>query len=367
MGVPFRPDGSGPQSAVLQELARLWEQAAHRRAAIGERLTQRWLAETSGVPEGTISDWATGAHQPRDLDKLTAVGRTLAAAAGETPLTSVAWSKLLEADRLRRPTRATDEDDPVIAAFRRHHHTKPVLSELVVDADPPRPVWGNGTMLVITLATRHGEVHLHEMRPVVHLRQSPRRACFGLTGSYAAGVVPSRIFTLDLDPVPALLKAEDEHAGATFKITPTDSEEFRVTISATKAEVSFHLEIDWTCLGRSGTTVINNNGKPFEIYPGRHSDLDWGCGGRHKRGCPAERLAASSSQGRVRWFDKSSGLGFIIPDGGGADLYFHRKSLVPGSARHLPPEGELPREGDLVAYEVERTKFEPRAVRVRFR
>jgi cold shock CspA family protein len=276
-------------------------------------------------------------------------------------LTSFAWSKLLEADRVNRPPHTTDEDDPVIATVRRHHLTKPVLSELVVDDDPPRPVWRSGAMLVITLATRHGEVHLHEMRPVVHLRQPPRRACFGLTGSYAAGVVPSRIFTLDLDPVPALLKAEDEYAGSTFKITPTDSEEFRVTISAIKAEVSFHLEIDWTCVGRNGTTVINNYGKPFEVYPAGHRDLDWGCGGRHKSGCPAERLAATSSQGRVRWFDKSSDSGFIIPDSGGADLYFHRKSLVPGGVRRLPCGG------DLVAYEVERTKFEPRAVRVRFR
>jgi cold shock CspA family protein len=105
--------------------------------------------------------------------------------------------------------------------------------------------------------------------------------------------------------------------------------------------------------------VIDNGGKPFEIYPGQHSDLDWGCGGRHKRGCPAERLAASSLQGRVRWFDASTESGFIIPDCGGADLRFHRTSLVPGSA------GRLPRKGDPVAYEVERTRFEPRTVRVR--
>jgi cold shock CspA family protein len=354
MGVPFRPDGSGPQSAVLRELARLWEQAAHRRAAIGEGLTQRWLAETSGVPEGTISDWATGTHQPRDLDRLTAVGRALATAAEEPPLTTVAWSKLLGPGPVKR------QDDPVIATVRRHHLTKPVLSELVVDDDPPRPVWRSGAMLVITLATRHAEVHLHEMRPVVHLRQPPRRACFGLTGTYAAGVVPSRIFTLDLDPVPALLTAEDEYAGATFRITPGDSEEFRITISATQTEVSFHLEIDWTCSDRSGTKVINNGGKPFKVYPGGHSDLGWGCGGRHKRGCPAERLAASSSRGRVRWFDASADSGFIIPDCGGADLYFHRTSLVPASA------GRLPREGDPVAYEVKRTRFEPHAVRVRF-
>ena len=216
-------------------------------------------------------------------------------------------------------------------------------------------------MLVITLEARpERAVVLQRMRPVVGPRQPPRRACFGLTGTRVAGVVPPRMFTLDLDPDPPLLKAEDRGADFPFKISLTDVEQFRVTISAAEAEASFHLEIDWTCAGRRGITVINNGGKPFEVYPGGHSDLDWGCGGRHKRECPAERLAASSNRGQVRWFDASIDSGFIIPDCGGADLYFHRTSLVPGNA------GRLPRAGDLVAYEVERTRFEPRAVRVRF-
>jgi cold shock CspA family protein len=352
-----------PRSAVREELARLWGQAVHRQAAIGgERLTQEWLAEASGVPRATISSWSTGASLPRSLDQLTAVGDVLAEAAGETPLTSREWSRLQDADGPKGPTRSVGEDEPVIATIDRHPLTKPHFSELVVDADPPRLVWRSGVMLIITLEARpERAVVLHGMRPVVDSpRQPPRRACFGLTGSYAAGRVPPRMFTLDLDPDPALLKAKDEDADFPFKISATDVEQFRVTVSATEAEVSFHLEIDWTCAGRRGITVIGNGGKPFEVYPGGHSDLDWDCGGRHKRGCPAERLAASSTRGRVRWFDASIDSGFIIPDCGGADLYFHRTSLVPGSA------GRLPREGDLVAYEVERTRFEPHAVRVRF-
>lgn len=365
MGTPFRPDGSRSRSAVLEVLARLWNQAAHRHAAIGgERLTQRRLAQTSGVPLSTINSWATGASLPRDLDQLTAVGLALATAAGEAPLTSVEWSRLLNADQLNGISRVAGEDDPVIATIYRHPLTKPVFSELMVDADPPRPVWRSGTMLVITLEARpERAVVLHGMRPVVVSRRPPRPACFGLTGSYAAGVVPPRMFALDLDSDPAMLRAEDDDFDVDLKISPTDVEQFRVTISAAEAEVSFRLEIDWTCVGRRGTTVIDNGGKPFEIYPrtNRHSDLNWGCGGRHKRGCPAERLAASSTRGQVRWFDESAESGFIIPDCGGADLYFHRTSLVSGSASRLP------REGDPVAYEVERTRFEPRAVRVRFR
>lgn len=363
MGAPFRPDGPRYQSAVLEVLARLWDQASHRRAAVGERLTQSWLAKTSGVPLATINSWATGASLPRDLDQLTAVGDTLATAAGEAPLTAAEWSRLLNTDRLNGDFRAVGEDDPVITTIKRHYLTKPVFNELVVDANPPRTVWRSGAMLIITLEARPTRaVVLDGIRPVVDLRQPPRRACFGLTANYAAGVVPPRMFTLDLDPEdPALLKAENELADFPFKISTTDVEQFRVTISATEAEVSFRLELDWTCAGRTGTTVIDNDGKPFEIYPDGHSDLNSRCGHRHKRECPAERLAASSTRGRVRWFDESSDSGFIIPDCGGADLYFHRTSLVPGSA------GRLPRAGDLVSYDVERTRFEPRAVRVRFR
>lgn len=362
LGTPFRPDGPVPRSAVREELARLWEQAVHRQAAIGgERLTQKWLAEASGVPRATVSSWSTGASLPRSLDQLTAVGDVLAEAAGETPLTSREWSRLQDADE-PRPTRTVSEDDPVMATFRRHPLTKPHFSELVVDADPPRSVWRSGIMLILNLEARPDRaVFLHGMHPVVHDRQPPRPACFGLIDARVAGVVPPQMFTLDLDSDPALLTAENfDWDAADLTITPKRPAQFRVTVSAVEAEVFFHLEIDWTCDRRSGRTVIDNGGKPFEVYPGGHSDLDWGCGGRHKRECPAERLSASSTRGRVRWFDASIDSGFIIPDCGGADLYFHRTSLVPGSA------GRLPHEGDQVAYEVKRTRFEPHAVRVRF-
>lgn len=333
-----------------------------------------------GLSDSSLSDWLGGKSvpsNPRTLRFLVEFLEPQAAKRAGYQRRGVSWWENLRqrARREKRPAGSAmrarivkeahlqvPQSDPVIATTRRHGLTKPVLSELVVDAAPPRPVWRSGTMLVINLESRpERAVFLDGMRPVMDSRQPPRQTCLGLTGSYAAGVVPPRMFTLDLDPDPALLKAEDERADFPFKISATDVEQFRVTISATEAEVCFHLEIDWTCAGRTGTTVIDNEGKPFEIYPDRHSDLHWGCGGRHKRGCPAERLAASSNQGQVRWFDESIDAGFIIPDCGGADLYFHRTWLVSGSA------GRLPREGDLVAYEVERTRFEPRAVRVRFR
>ena len=287
MGAPFRPDGSKARSAVLGVLARLWDQAAHHRAAIdGEKLTQKWLARTSGVPLSTINSWATGASLPRDLDQLTAVGTVLATTAGEPPLASVEWSRLLNADQLNGTSHTADEDDPVIATIDRQHITKPRWTELVVDADPPRSVWRSGTMLVITLEARTTRaVVLHGMRPVVFSREPPRPACFGLRGTYLYGVLPPRMFTLDLDSDPTLLQAEA--ADFPFTISATDVEQFRVTISASEAEVSFHLEIDWTCAGRRGTTVIDNNGKPFEIYPAAN-------GTRISTGAAAEDTSADA-------------------------------------------------------------------------
>ena len=45
---PFRPGGPNAASVVLAELARLWDQAAHRMAGSGKQPTQQRLARESG-------------------------------------------------------------------------------------------------------------------------------------------------------------------------------------------------------------------------------------------------------------------------------------------------------------------------------
>ncbi len=169
-------------------------------------------------------------------------------------------------NQMKAASRTAGEDDPVIATIVRSSDAKPVSGELVVDAGSPRQVWRSGTVLAITLEARSARVVIHRMRPVVLSRRPPGSACSGPTGSYVAGVLPPRTFTLDLDSDPAVLRAED--ADFPFTVSSTDVEQFRVSISTTDAEVSFHFEIDWTCAGRSGTTVIDNDGKPFEVSPG---------------------------------------------------------------------------------------------------
>lgn len=100
MTVPFRSDGPG--SAVLAELARLWEKASRLKAREGVRVTQRLLAQRSGVPNSTVSSWATGTSHPRDLDQLLAVAKVLAEWAGEPPPRADAWSWRM-ADGAGRP------------------------------------------------------------------------------------------------------------------------------------------------------------------------------------------------------------------------------------------------------------------------
>jgi hypothetical protein len=99
---PFRP-ASQEASAVLAELAGLWDQAAARLVGKGERpLTQKRLAAESGVAESTLSSWSTGGSLPQDADQLAAVGEVLSRWVGREPPASREWLRLLETDRAAR-------------------------------------------------------------------------------------------------------------------------------------------------------------------------------------------------------------------------------------------------------------------------
>ena len=114
-GGPFRPDGGRySASVVLAELARLWEQAAHRMASKGEQVTQELLARVSRVPVTTVNSWAKGRSLPRNLDQLAAVGGTLAQWADDKPLPTRKWEEFLHADRAARGAHAEggDGDQP---------------------------------------------------------------------------------------------------------------------------------------------------------------------------------------------------------------------------------------------------------------
>ena len=58
--------------------------------------------------------------------------------------------------------------------------------------------------------------------------------------------------------------------------------------------------------------------------------------------------------GTVKFFNASKGFGFIVPDGGGKEVFAHVTGLI----------DEI-REGDSVTYEVEDGKKGPSAVKVK--
>lgn len=201
-----------------------------------------------------------------------------------------------------------DLEDPVIASVR----LKPggTLADLVVDADPPRVMVPSGTVHIITLEARTNRaVVLDAARPVVLSRRPPRPAC--LLVRIGAKIEPRR-FTTDFDAQPPQLQARG--ADFPFSISATDVEQFWFEPIARTHEISWQLELDWTCAGRRGTTVINNNGEPFEVYPvaalydGRQdSILSSGCGLLHEQGCPSLLLKESGSPTSL-WDSASSSL-----------------------------------------------------------
>ena len=57
--------------------------------------------------------------------------------------------------------------------------------------------------------------------------------------------------------------------------------------------------------------------------------------------------------GKVKFFNDQKGLGFIVPDDGGKDLFVHKS----GTSSYL-------KEDDLVTYDVEDTQKGPSAINV---
>jgi hypothetical protein len=202
---------------------------------------------------------------------------------------------------VERTLRVLPEDDP-------HHANNPLIATVerepltqvvTVDDEPPTELSGSGNLHVIVLEARTMRaVLLRAMRPLVLARRAPRRAC--LAPPRLGGIVQPRPFTADFDTDKPVLRALG--ADFPFAVSATDIEQFEIRPRVTTGEVAWHLELDWICEGRRGTTIIDDNGKPFEIYPTSmltsSPGLDWGCGfNGHVRGCPAERLAARRRAG----------------------------------------------------------------------
>ncbi|MFE9045555.1 tetratricopeptide repeat protein [Streptomyces sp. NPDC007818] len=211
----------------------------------------------------------------------------------------------------------SDLENPVIASVQ----LRPggTLADLVVDADPPRVMVPSGTIHVITLEARTNRaVVLDAARPVVLARRPPRPAC--LLTRIGAKIEPRR-FTTDFDVRVPQMRAQG--ADFPFSISAADVEQFWFEPIARTHEIAWQLELDWTCAGRRGTTVVDNNGEPFEVYPvaalfdGRaDSVLNSGCGLFHEPGCPSLLLEESGAPTSLWTSARSSSLPSYPAPGG---------------------------------------------------
>ena len=226
---------------------------------------------------------------------------------------------------------------------------------VVVDTPVPAVVPVGGYCVITIEAEPDRAVVLHAMRPVVVARRPPRPACFGVPEFLVGDTVPPRLFSVDLDAAPPMI----EPAGPTdfpYKVSRTDVEQFRVKAKPPVAEeILWHLELEWSCAGHRGKTVVDDNGEPFVSYPRlkRGSAPDLGCRQWHLRGCPAERLAEMSECGRFRTTARGPR---IRPDNGGADLLLFRRDVQ---------SGDYPRYGDRVTYRAQYVSNGIRAFSVR--
>lgn len=168
-------------------------------------------------------------------------------------------------------------------------------ANIVVEGNPPAAVTPSGSIFVISVeAQAPRAVILQRARAVVLSRESPRRACFmkGITGA----LTPRR-FDVDLDSAQPQLMAQG--IDFPFTVSIDDPEQFWVQATAATNEIAWHIELDWITDGVRGTTVVNNGGAPFSLYPvnvltgpdGQPTPLRTACDLEgHEEGCPALTL-----------------------------------------------------------------------------
>ncbi|SHM25872.1 hypothetical protein [Streptomyces yunnanensis] len=243
-----------------------------------------------------------------------------------------------------------DTESPLIVTADRSGQHDPYDEQTVLlDTNPPEVMVREGSFRVTVESSLTGRaVILRGMRPVVLSRRPARRACHGLMTPPTARRVVPRHFSTDLNEATPQLRAED--ADFPFSVSATDVEEFIITPASGGDEILWHLEIDWLCAGRHGTTIVDDHGQPFALYP--RSGPRLGCDYEHVHGCPAPRLALESTRGTVLvGCFKGSPHGRIKPDNGGAILDF----TCPNESRV-----EEYRRGRVVNYTVELIYGDPR-------
>jgi hypothetical protein len=127
---------------------------------------------------------------------------------------------------------------------------------------------GDETTVEITVQGSAGDpVVLTDLDVAIDKREQPTGIAVGQCG----GLQPVRTFTVDLDsqsPVLVPLANSDPAAPPApdfpFRVSASDPEVFHVVASTKQFDCFWTLQLKWSAHGKTGTTVIDNHGKPFQ-------------------------------------------------------------------------------------------------------
>jgi hypothetical protein len=135
-------------------------------------------------------------------------------------------------------------------------------TDYVTVSDGLVPVSGHAVRIYVEALVPR-TVHLRRLRPVVlELRDVPPRTLWPHRGE----VSPRRFHTTLDDPHPCVRPSGDG-PDFPFTVSPYDTEVFDVTVHTRSHDVRWRLELDWTCVGRTGTVPIDLAGHPFRTLP----------------------------------------------------------------------------------------------------
>ncbi|GAB2990913.1 hypothetical protein GCM10027184_50830 [Saccharothrix stipae] len=192
---------------------------------------------------------------------------------------------------------AAEHDEPVIVTV----DVRRTSDHFVVDGDPEGLVLlSDYASITVTVEGRGARaVVLQDLKPVVVARREPRLAVRRRPPTVNAMMLPVRPVEVDLTAAELRLKAEDLYfstdlredaphvrargtssygpqdrvvpvlprGGFPYAVTASDPEQFVVTPTVAGQEVDWELHLEWLHAGRRGTTVVDDGGRPFQLYP----------------------------------------------------------------------------------------------------
>lgn len=135
---------------------------------------------------------------------------------------------------------------------------------------------GGSTLVQFTVTGRsQTPVILTNLRVTVIDRRPPLAGTF--VGKPNAGPLELRYFSVNLDTSPTTIESfgegEDDPANFPYKVSATEPEVFLISAYTETCDCAWVAELFWTAGDKSGSTIINNNGKPFRTTSTQNAAL----------------------------------------------------------------------------------------------